>query len=85
MIFYRRERLVFLPYLQCCFCENPRGLLQLIDLLYLADHFRVLFIYPFVIFFIVLDRVGTRAVVVDAPLAPGSVSGMPLGTYLARS
>ena len=83
MIFYRRERLVFLPYLQCCFCENPRGLLQLIDLLYLADHFRVLFIYPFVIFFIVLD-IGSR-VVVDAPLAPGSVSGMLLDTYLAHS
>ena len=28
------ERLVFLPYLQYCFCENPRGFLQLIDLLY---------------------------------------------------
>lgn len=51
MIFtYLRERRVFLPYLQYCFCENPRGLLQLIDRLYLADHFLVLFIvYSFVI------------------------------------
>jgi hypothetical protein len=28
----------FLPYLQYCFCENPRGLLQFILLLYFSDH-----------------------------------------------
>jgi hypothetical protein len=34
MVFF----MVFLPYLQCCLCENPRGLLQLILLLYFNDH-----------------------------------------------
>jgi hypothetical protein len=28
----------FLPYLQCCFWENPFGLLQLIDFLYFILH-----------------------------------------------
>lgn len=92
MIFYRRERLVFLPYLQCCFCENPRGLLQLIDRLYLADHFRLVFIYSFGIFFIVIDRVGIGVVIevgievgVEVGAALASVSDIPLDTYLSRS
>ena len=29
----------FRPYLQYCFCENPRGLRQLILRLYFRDHF----------------------------------------------
>jgi hypothetical protein len=38
MFIYFLFFLVFRPYLQCCFCENPRGRLQLMLFLYFADH-----------------------------------------------
>jgi hypothetical protein len=38
-IFFYFFIVIFLrPYLQCCFCENPLGCLQLMLRLYLSDH-----------------------------------------------
>jgi hypothetical protein len=37
----------FLPYLQYCLWENPLGRLQLMLLLYLADHLRRMFFLVF--------------------------------------
>jgi hypothetical protein len=34
---------LFLPYLQYCFCEKPRGFLQSMLFLYFVDHLCVLF------------------------------------------
>ena len=61
----------------------------MIDLLYLADHFLVLFIYIFLCDIFTAEGmyvlVAFVVVVVVFLVAPGSVYGMPLDTYLARS